>query len=680
MGLHWRLMMRVFAYVSVIGLLAGSFSTGHAAPNQAGAVAEKPLGKLSSRLEALAGMVGQTADKQSQARRLGVAAEGSGSLLQNSAGEVLTYIRLANTEPATIKMLAAAGARITNVANAYRTVTAFVQPAALPGIAALAAVENVREELQPMVAGTEKRANAGRSAPQTVAPARADCPTATISEGDTQMRAAQARSTYTLDGSGITVGVISDSFGQETSKTSPAKDVATGDLPGPGNPCGRLSPVNVLRENPLDPQKPRPGKDEGRAMAQIVHSLAPGANLAFASANGGIFAFADAITGLQKQAGASVIVDDISYFIEPFYQDGPVSNAITQVASQGALYFTAAANYNATDPSGNEIASYEAPSYRPIACPKLTFQSTDKPPQTTNQYAKDCHNFNPSGSSAGSGLLLAPGGSIQLIFQWAEPWFGVASDFDVYIVTEDGVVVGAGNDTNNTDKGTQIPFESVAYQNPTNREQLVYLIIARASGGAAPRMKYVMTDSSGVAGTEFDATVNAVDTFGPTVGGHSAAANAISTAAVPYNDANTPEDFSSRGPAILLYGPVSSDTPAAPLPAPEIRNKPDVAATNGAQNTFFGQQDSAGTWRFFGTSAAAPHGAAVAALMLQRARQRNALLFQSTLNQLLRATASPMVNGSPAASGAGLINALAAVGAVNTLPEAKRTFLPFQQR
>ena len=57
-------------------------------------------------------------------------------------------------------------------------------------------------------------------------------------------------------------------------------------------------------------------------MSQIVHDLAPGAKLAFATANGGVTTMADNIRSLRNAHGSSVIVDDVTYFVEPMFQDG----------------------------------------------------------------------------------------------------------------------------------------------------------------------------------------------------------------------------------------------------------------------------------------------------------------------------------------------------------------------
>ena len=81
-----------------------------------------------------------------------------------------------------------------------------------------------------------------------------------------------------INGSGITVGVMSDSYDTNTAPNSAALDIASGDLPGVGNPAGNTEPVVVLEDFP--------GRtDEGRAMLQIVHDLAPKAKLGFATAN-----------------------------------------------------------------------------------------------------------------------------------------------------------------------------------------------------------------------------------------------------------------------------------------------------------------------------------------------------------------------------------------------------------
>lgn len=626
----------------------------------------KTGGKLTPRLEQLAQPDMQTRSAEAQAAALDLPERGAGSLLRDSDGAILVYIRLASVDQQNLATLRAIGAEVVHVAPTYNTVTAYVQPEQLQAVAGVDAVQNVREEFVPIVHGssnTERRTADGISLlPPSLPVAQAGCSTAKTSEGDGQLKATQARATYGVNGAGVTVGVLSDSFGRTSSPKSVQQDIASGDLPGPANPCNRLTATNVISETSA-----ADATDEGRAMVQIVHDLAPEARLAFATANEGLFQFADNIRNLRSKAHADVIVDDITYFAEPFYQDGPITLAIDDVVREGAVYFTSAGNSNEFDGNGNAIGSYEANAYRPIACPTLGLSAQNKP--------RDCQNFKPGGSDANSSYTLGPNGVLQFIFQWAEPWYGVNTDFDIFLTDASGKILAGSNDVNSGTNGSQLPLEVFGYQNRTGANQTVFLVIGRYSGTGTPRLKTVLIGAGSVLATEYNSTKNATDTFGPTIFGHSAAANALSIAAVPYNDATTPENFTSRGPATIIFGPTSGTTAAAAFSTPVVRNKPDVAATDGGRTTFFGDLIN-GVYRFYGTSAAAPHAAAVAALMKQRALQTDKVFSQSVAERLLESSAATIPKGAQSITGAGLVNALAGVAAVDALPQAQRIVLP----
>jgi hypothetical protein len=100
-----------------------------------------------------------------------------------------------------------------------------------------------------------------------------------------------------FDGTGISIGVLSDTFNAAGGPITAETDISTGDLPGPG--LGNSNPVTVLQES----DTPFP-TDEGRAMLQIVHDLAPKAKLAFATADGGPVNFSNNIRDREK-AGAT---------------------------------------------------------------------------------------------------------------------------------------------------------------------------------------------------------------------------------------------------------------------------------------------------------------------------------------------------------------------------------------
>lgn len=154
------------------------------------------------------------------------------------------------------------------------------------------------------------------------------------------------RDRYNLDGTGITIGFISDSF--STAETfdffgnldTYETNVAKGYLP---------SNVKVLKDFA------QPGAaDEGRAIAQLIHAIAPKANLVFHTGAGSVNEFAEGIQALAA-AGADIIVDDIGYIpenipdvppdlldLEP--PNGPINQAINGVFNQGISYFTEAGN------------------------------------------------------------------------------------------------------------------------------------------------------------------------------------------------------------------------------------------------------------------------------------------------------------------------------------------------
>jgi subtilisin family serine protease len=156
------------------------------------------------------------------------------------------------------------------------------------------------------------------------------------------------RDLYGLDGTGITVGFISDSFATaETFDTfgnldTYATNIADGYLP---------SGINVLNDY-AEPD----AMDEGRAIAQIIHAVAPGADLLFHTGIGvsGADALGQAIQALAA-AGADIIVDDLGYvpqnipdvpinFLDLEPPDGPINQAINSVFNQGISYFTDAGN------------------------------------------------------------------------------------------------------------------------------------------------------------------------------------------------------------------------------------------------------------------------------------------------------------------------------------------------
>ena len=587
-------------------------------------------GDLSPRLALLAQTGVRSAPQATQAARLGVAQQGPGSLLRRG-NRVLAYVRFERGAVAGIRALRASGAKIVHASRARQTVTVAAKPNELRKLGRVSRVAAVTEALAPVAAA-------------------ACTPGEVVSGGVGQLHGGgepgEARDLFGLDGSGVTVGILSDSFDLATEAadesgpvaTKAADDVASEDLPGN---CGAEIPTNVLEE---DKEVGEPPVDEGRAMAQIVHDIAPEANVAFASAFNGEDSFAANVEALAGIGGAKVIADDVFYLEEPFFQDGPVAAAIDKVVEAGATYLTAAGNNNLIDAEGHEIASWETPLYRDAgSCPQEV-------QAVTGTKGSHCLDFAPGTQVDRTfGIKVKPGAELVVDLQWDEPWYGVGTDLDAYLLDTSGNLVAISWADNIK---TQRPLEVIQWENKTSSQRTVQLAINRFSG-ASPRLKFGLLDNGpGVAGTEYPRSTGD-DVVGPTIFGHNGSGDAISVGAIRFDELTEPQRYSSRGPVRHDFGPVIGTEAAAPLGSPEILSKPDVIAADCVATTFFGRLTESG-WEFCGTSAAAPHAAGVAALMLEAEPAGTA----AALRLALQASAVPVGEFGSCAVGAGLVEAV----------------------
>ncbi len=405
------------------------------------------------------------------------------------------------------------------------------------------------------------------------------------SEGDKAHGAALARYTYGVNGSytknvggttktqRVKIGVLSDSY---NNLGGAATDIANGDLPSDG--------VTLVGSGDLPSTSPSyPGIDEGRAMLQIIHDLAPGAKLYFATAFIDEAGFASNIRALRT-AGCDIIVDDVGYLSEPVFQDGIIAQAVNNVTARGALYFSSAGNDGNKDDGtsgiweGDFVDGGAAPLGLSGRVHRFMFGATGLSNKITkNQY------------------------SSAIMLQWSDPWGQSTNDYDLYVLNAAGnAVIASSTDFQN---GNADPIELVPPQAVNSQ-----VIVVQYSGH--PRYLHLNTLGGQLA----------TNTRGQTWG-HSAAVNAFSVAAVSAKDRinlftggadNPVETFSSDGLRRVFYR--ADGTPITPgiflSYGGSVRQKPDIAGADGVKTTLPSPLN-----RFYGTSAAAPHAAGVAALL-----------------------------------------------------------------
>jgi hypothetical protein len=623
-----------------------------ALPAAAGAAQGPEGGPLAPSLQELSKPSVQALPADEQAQLLGIAAEGPGSLIGED-GEVLVEARFESGAIASLPALRQIGGDVTAASQRYQLATVSIAAADLQRLATVPGIAAV----------TPVRAPVLRAGPCQGG--------AVISEGIGQLKVEAARTKLaeilgepSNEGEGLTIGVLSDSMAQATEAvgggaiaTKQPEDVAANELPGGASSCeGEKEPVRELE--PYKVQPGQPPTDEGRAMLQILHDVVPRAQLAFHSAFNGEPAFAEGIEKLAEPvfaggAGADLIVDDVGYFEEPFFQDGPVAAAIDKVVGDGVTYLTSAGNDSLFDAEGNEIASWEAPLFRDSGdCPQAVRT-------LTGFKGTHCLDFNPEAPVDRTfGIKVEAGATLTADVQWNQPRGGVSTDLDVFLLDAAGRLLTASAENN---VKVQKPVEVLQWTNESAAERTVQVVVNRFTG-ANRRLKLVLLQNGGgVTGTEYPRSGGG-DVVGPAVYGHAGAAAAITVGAVPYSNSNRVERYSSRGPVTHYFGPVEGSGPAPPLGSPEVISKPNVAATDCGRTTFFSAvpKTEPGVWRFCGTSAAAPHAAGVAAMAIEAS---GGSAEPDEVAALLEDSGQTVGGFGPCAAGGGLINALTAVEA-----------------
>ena len=382
-------------------------------------------------------------------------------------------------------------------------------------------------------------------------------------EGDQILRGNELRE-LGITGKGVKVGILSD--GSNNWQDA----VATGDLPAQITRYGTCS----IAATSADPENCISGLsgtcNEGTAMAEIIHDIAPEAELAIASVSSSL-EFIQRAEQLANEFKADIIVDDLGFLGEPYYLDGDIAQALDNLP-ESVLLVSSAGN--------NAVRHYED---------RLDFR------QISGATIPGYHDFHPQKNDDPFHGFIVPGGTgTRIIMQWHEPtraYDNSANDHSIQIYSPDDFL----GETTFDNRGS-FAFETACVYNPSSNDEVRFLVIPQPSSYRSINGDFTLF-FLGSGAMEYPTARGSII-------GHAALERVLTVGSINADDPGNDDItfYSSQGPS-KVYAPGSAQF--------ELRQKPDVTAIDGVSVSGAGRFST----KFFGTSAAAPHAAGVAALL-----------------------------------------------------------------
>ncbi|QCK14497.1 S8 family peptidase [Mangrovivirga cuniculi] len=472
----------------------------------------------------------------------------------------------------------------------------------------------------------------------------------TTTQGDTTQRSDIVRESFRtlvdgepafIDGTGVKAAAMSNGFDTQPAASGKSRaqvDVENGDLPGIGNPNGYDLPVNVTFDYPYGPTS-----DEGRAMLQTFHDVAPGAELLFSTGTITQKSFEVNFQNLVD-AGADIIFDDISFVNAPLFGTTRIGSLMQDFSAlPDKIVYSSVGNFY--------DKAYQATFKNSSSVPDFDFI----PPGSDTR----AHVFgtNPDGSEDIKMKFSVTPGVFLVTMHWSEPFSsedittGASTDLDFYVVDDNNnLLVNINRFSTGEDAGEIAVFEALEAGEAN--------IVITSANGPAPEGLAIRLVAYVANGLEFTEYAGA-----STIGGHQMTPE-VATVGASYYANTSPEaqPFSSYG---------------GTLPNGQVVQADFLAPDGGNINVvdFSSDVDGDGFPNFFGTSAAAPHAAAAHALLLQGTRDwfpeglpadisaLNNTSENNSILSLLKNT-STSAGGDPDQVGAGFIDVEAAFKAI----------------
>jgi subtilisin family serine protease len=480
----------------------------------------------------------------------------------NDVGEVQVYVRANDLSKATLDKMVASGLRIVIANDKLKTVQGWVSLGAIEKLARLPSVARITPPAYPVL-------RAGSF----------------MTEGDHILGSDVVR-LFGVDGFGIKVGALSNGMDNR------AVSQATGDLP-----------TSIT----IDPAYPGAG-DAGTALLEIVYDIAPAASLAFSGPRTSL-EFLAALNYLVNVAGCNVVFDDMGFYLEPYFELGPVAQAVAGVASN-VVYVSAC---------GDDALGHYQAIYRDIN-------------PAASGGANDYHAFAPGDPTLR--VRINPATEITVFLQWSDPFGASGNDYDLFLYNHNLTTLLASSTA--VQSGSEDPIEALTYYNDSPGPIWTNLVINRDSGATRTLELFVRGADRQEYVTSFDSII-----------GHPAVPEVLSVGAINAgkhrNDTIAP--YSSLGPSTLFY------------PLARQMATPRLAAIDGVSVSGAGGFATP----FYGTSAAAAHVAGIAALLCSSDRS----LTPTDVRNRLENTATDLgAPGYDIVFGFGRVNAEKAIPAL----------------